>query len=160
MIMQRRQQGQGAEELGHAGSGFVESTERAMACAVRLIDARRREKVGICGEDVLVVLRTMLVLVRSNQPTQIQTCYQLLRQPEVVKELAEILLEDRGYTSDVSLLLLSGTHSQKALQWLYHLSKYTGALTFEDARQFLCNPPLRIRAVCAAKVSWYSVPQT
>jgi hypothetical protein len=111
--MQRRQQDHGAEELGHTGSGFVESTERAMACAVRLIDARRREKVGIRGEDVLVVLHTMLVLVRSNQPTQIQTCYQLLRQPEVVKELSEILLEDRGYPSDVSLLLLSGTHSQK-----------------------------------------------
>ena len=64
-LMQRRQQGHGAEELGHAGSGFVESTERAMACAVRLIDARRREKVGIRGEDVLVVLHTMLVLVVS-----------------------------------------------------------------------------------------------
>ena len=110
--MQRRQQGSGAEELGHAGSGFVGSAERAMACAVRLIDARRREKVGIRGEDVLGVLQTMLVLVRSNQPTQIQTCYELLRQPEVIKELSEILLEDRGYLSDVSLLLLSGTFSK------------------------------------------------
>ena len=42
--------------------------------------------------------------LRSNQPTQIQTCYQLPRQPEVIKELSEILLEDRGYPSDVSLL--------------------------------------------------------
>ena len=77
-----------------------------LACGVRLVEARSCERVGVHGnEDVLDVLEAMLALSRG--PMQREACHCLRRRPDVVEELLQILLEDRGYQSDIALLLLS-----------------------------------------------------
>ena len=76
--------------------------------ARRLLEARKNEGVGanMGSERVIDVLDLFLHAARSRDAKQRETCSLVLSQHNVVEELAQILLEDRGNVSDIALLVL------------------------------------------------------